>query len=567
MNNSQRFFLWLLILLFVIAPFYSPYNIGGAGLAMTYNLPVWSVASWIMALGLLLASIKRSLRYPKLWLYFIAFPVIIIVSSLLAEASQPITWLFRQLYILGGLLFLLALFQFSAKQKTLDQVLLVIVIATGLHALLGSLQTFGMNNVTAWFPNSGLVPRGNFQQINVHVSFLVTGMMIGLYLISRPSFRYGTKLMSLIVVISFVLALYVIIASGSRVGLLALLMSLPLIIWSRFHQLKQHKKLLAIMLIASCGAVFIGQAGLHTTLDKTAKLSEKSYSTARVAMYTIGLELVAKEPIHGYGIGNFRKAWNLHSSDFVNRHPETVLPSSVNHPHNEILFWMIEGGLLSVAGIIAAIIGIILALIRCGFQRGGAYAAMLLPISLHTQVELPFYISAVHWFLWLFIIFMVLRHQTKTVTVNLSTAATRSIQALALFLAVAVTVFMINTARAQTELYTFLYQPQKAKQPYLQIALNNLYFKPAAERIAMRSMLYASIENNDHAQVEVFEQWALDYVNISPELKMYEDLISASLFLRPSGKGCDAISAGLAMYAHNVPLQEAYQRECVELAP
>jgi hypothetical protein len=89
------------------------------------------------------------------------------------------------------------------------------------------------------------------------------------------------------------------------------------------------------------------------------------------------------------------------------------------------------------------------------------------------------------------------------------------------------------------------------------IALNNIYTKEYAEQLAMRSMLYHSIENNNAEKVSQFENWALDYVKASPELKMYEDLISASLFLRPKGKGCDAIDAGYQMYAHNKSLQEA----------
>jgi len=556
-----RIFQGTLLALFLIVPFYSSDNIGGTGLTLTYNIPVWLIASWIMAAGLSVISIKQSFAHPKLWFFFVLFPSIVIVSSLMSDGSQSITWLFRQFYILGGLVFLFALFQFSVKQKSIDDILFVLVLATGLHALIGTLQTLGFEDLTFWIPSKDFVPRGNFQQINVQVSFLVTGLITSLYLISRPGFRKRSTLTKLVVMVSFGLATYVIIASGSRVGLLAMFLGVPLVLWSRYHQLKHHKELLTIICIIACTAIVAGQAGLHRTLDKASTLSEKSYSTARVAMYTIGLELVAKEPVYGTGIGSFRRVWNKQSSDFVVRHPETVLPQSVGHPHNEILFWMIEGGISVVLGIFAVIIGIILALKQCGFQRGGAYAAMLLPISLHTQVELPFYISAVHWFLWLFLIYLVLRHQTKIVEINISKAATRLLQIVAIVFAFSATIFMVNTTRAQTDLYHFLYD-KNVQPPYLQLALNNIYFKPMAEQVAMRSMLYASIENNDRARVKIFETWAQEYVEINPELKMYEDLISASVFLRPEGKGCDVIKEGLTMYAHNKPLQQAYKDNC-----
>jgi O-antigen polymerase len=510
--------------------------------------------------GILLSVSKARFNYPSLWLYLVIFPLFVIISSVLAEVSQPITWLFRQLYIFGGMLFLFALFQFQPKQKAVDQVLFLLVIATGLHALLGTMQIVAPQHLLSYFPpNTDLVPRGMFQQINVQASFLATGLLISLYLISRPSFRTTNLVVQTVIVIAFTFAFYIVVASGSRVGLLSLLLGIPLVVWSRFHQLRPHKILLIVLLLGSGGSFIAGQAGLYKTLDKTVQLTEKTYSMSRVAMYTIGVELVAKEPIHGYGIGGFLKAWNMQDSDFLSRHPETTLPQSVNHPHNETLFWMIEAGLPALFSIFVFAAGISFALYKCGFQRGGAYVAMLLPISLHTQVELPFYISSLHWFVWLFLIYLVLRHHTKTMKLNLSLAMTRLIQIGAVGSAIGVTLFMINTARAQADLYDFLHN-KNAQAPYLQVALNNLYTKTYAEQIAMRSMLYASIENGDKGKVETFENWALDYVVTRPELKMYEDLISASIFLRPEGQGCDAIAAGRAMYGQNKPLQLAYEK-------
>ncbi len=557
---KARSLLVAVVLLFLLSPFYAQLNTGGLGLALTYNIPIWAVANWMIMAGILLSVSNARLNYPSLWIYLVIFPLFIVISSVAGSITQPIAWLFRQLFIFGGLLFLFALFQFRPKQKAIDQILFILVIATACHALLGTMQIVAPSYLSSYFPpNSDLVPRGMFQQINVQASFLATGLIISLYLISRPSFRFASLAVKSIVIIAFTLAIYVVVASGSRIGLLSLLLGIPLIVGSRFRQLRSHKVLLTVLLIASCGSFVAGQAGLHRTLDKTAQLTEKSYSTARISMYTIGMELVAKEPVYGYGIGGFLRAWNVQASDFFSRHSETVLPQSVNHPHNETLFWMIEAGLPALLGIITFVVGMGLALYYCGFQRGGAYAAMLLPISLHTQVELPFYISSLHWFVWLFLLYLVLRHQTKTVMPNLSLAMMRLTQVAAVSFAVGVTLFMINTARAQADLYDFLYN-KNARGPYLQIALSNLYTKSYAEQIAMRSMLYASIESGEQTKVKEFEDWALDYVVTRPELKMYEDLISASVFLRPEGKGCDAISSGLAMYAHNKPLQQAYSK-------
>ena len=557
-ESKDILFIVAMTLLFLIAPFYSQYNGGGAGLSLPFNISVWLAASWIMAIGILLFINTKNFSYPQAWLYLIIFPVIVILSSISANISQPIAWFFRQLYILGGLVFLFSLFQFRPKQRSLDLLLLILVIATGLHALLGAIQISAPELIAAWFPtNRGFVPSGVFQQINVQAIFLVTGLVISLFLMSRPSFRMSARITKLIVVISFSLAFYVIIASGSRAALLSLLVSLPLVLVSRFKQLRYQKVLLTVLLITSCVGFMAGLAGLDKTLDKTARLTEQSYADARVAMYAVGMELVAKEPLHGYGIGGFLRAWNTQVSDFVSRYPDTGMPDNVSHPHNETLFWMIEGGLSALIGLLSFIVGVSVALYRCGFQRGGAYAAILFPISFHTQVELPFYISSLHWFLWLFLIYLVLRHQTKICSVSTSFAMTRVIQVVATLFAVGMTWFMINTSRAQEDLHRYLYNVNP-QTPYLQVAMNNLYFKPEAERSAMHTMLFDSIDKNDRRRVEEFEVWAQNYVLRDPRLEMYSDLIAASRFLRPEGNGCDAIAAGIAMYAPNEALQKAY---------
>lgn len=51
----------------------------------------------------------------------------------------------------------------------------------------------------------------------------------------------------------------------------------------------------------------------------------------------------------------------------------------------------------------------------------------------------------------------------------------------------------------------------------------------------MRSSLYTDTEINNRLGVEKFVSWAKNYVSKSAELKVYGDLISASVYLNPEG--------------------------------
>jgi O-antigen polymerase len=551
--NKGNYFSFIFFVLVVFSPLLSQSNLGGSGLALTFNISVWVAALTFIATTFFNKSIV--FKIPKEWLWFSVFPVFVLLGNLWANPESSSGLLFSSLFILGGLLFILRLFQIELKN--VDSWVFIIVLSVGVQAGISVLQIWVPTSLISEFFHSSndSVPRGIFQQVNVNASFLATGITAIVYLVSRPWFKSANFLTKTVLFGTYGLAVYVVFASGSRVGLLALMLAGPLLLFSRSKQLKQQKLATTILVLLIFPAFFLGQSGLERTVDKSIQLKEQSYSNARVAMYTIGTELVVKQPM-GYGMGNFLKAWNPQAADFVKRHPETSMPAYITHPHNEFLMWMIEGGIPALIGLLMVFLGIGIGLWQCGWQRGGAYAAMLIPISLHTQVELPFYLSSLHWFVWLFLVFVVLRHNTISIDLNLSAAARKAAKLASVMFALVGALFLVNTAYAQKDIYNFVHGI-KTDVPPLSIALNNLYTKGYAERLAMRSMLYHSIENNNAEKVSQFESWALDYVKSSPELKMYEDLISASLFLRPNGKGCDAIDAGYQMYAHNKPLQEA----------
>jgi len=559
---ENKFFFLTLGLLFTIAPFITQRNIGGLGLSLSYNISIWLVASWFTSIGIALSLKQRQLKLPRHWPYLCLFPVVITVTSLIVGTKQPTYWLFRELFILGGLMFLFTLFQFKVKTAYSNKMLLLLIFAAGMHAFLGTLQTLSIGkNFFYWPAGNNFSPTGVFQQINTHASFLATCTTITLYFISLPAFKTLHHTIKLFFLLAFGLSMYVIAASGSRVGLLSILLAFPLILLCRKNQLRPNLRFLGSLLVISCFAFFLGSAGLGKTFDKASKLTEDSYANARIAMYTIGAEVVAKKPIVGHGIGGFETAWNKQASSFYSRHPNINVPTYVSHPHNELLFWAIEGGLPALISILITFAAVCIALLKCGWQRGGAYAAMLLPITLHTQVELPFYISSLHWFLWLFLIYLPLQHQVKTYPIRLSAAATKLSYSFAILLALSTTLFMYNTALAQRHMVNVLLKKEPISK--LQPALNNLYFKQKAEKTLQAYSLYRAIKEDDRDKVKYFQTWAQQYIEIYPGPRMHQHLIAASFYLNPEGKGCDAIQAALTMYAHsNILKTEIKKQDC-----
>jgi O-antigen polymerase len=222
------------------------------------------------------------------------------------------------------------------------------------------------------------------------------------------------------------------------------------------------------------------------------------------------------------------------------------------------VYWLIEGGLVIVAGILAAIVAVVAGLVRCGPRRAAGYIAMLLPVSLHTQVELPFYISSIHWFLWLLLIFVVMRHGAYSKNLVLSVAANRLTQLTSIIVLVTSLYFLHHTSRAQTDLMAFVTQ-RAIDSRYLQIALQNSYHKQLAQELAMRALLYKGITTDNPAYVTEYVEWSVKQIARQPKLIFFKDLVRASIYLDNHELKCRVVQSGLEMYAHSKGLRDLNQ--------
>lgn len=388
---------WMLALLLLLAPLYFHPNIGGTGLRIPHNIIIWLAASFIGCYSLFKLSLSKYIFLPRYFIYILSFPILAWCSGMFAGIEIAEQWFFRLLFIWGGVLFLFGLFQHDLKQAQLDRLLFILLFSGLFHALVGLVQIILVKDIPAWLPfNASGIPTGLFQQINNQASFQVTIIMIGLWLLTRPFIRHGHhwRFISLVIIIS--ISAFIVGYSGSRVGALGFILALPLLLLSRWQFVKADRKrwfLVFTMLIIAISTANIieNKRGLSTVLEKTTAINAGFSSTARLGIYDISLGLIKEKTLFGHGIGSFVRVWQYGKPAFYQQHPEAVLPSQrVSHPHNETLFWLVEGGLVAGVGLLLFVVGVILSLLKLPPGRRYAYAALLIPIAVHTQVELPF---------------------------------------------------------------------------------------------------------------------------------------------------------------------------------
>ncbi|MBL1321746.1 MAG: O-antigen ligase C-terminal domain-containing protein [Methylophaga sp.] len=565
---------WLLGVLLLLAPFYFHPNIGGTGFRIPNNIVIRFFASVIGFYSLYKFSQAEYFYIPRYFLFIIAFPILAFFSGMSAGVEIANQWVFRLLYIWGGLLFFFGLYQHGLKQGRIDRILFLIVISGLLHALVGLAQIVLVKNIPTWLPiNPNGIPTGLFQQINNQASFQITSILTALWLSSRPYIKHGKSWRFWLILLSIGLGAFIVSYSGSRVAALAFIFALPLLLLSRWHQITIDKKrwwlIASIILISIFSSNILnnskhGNSGITSVIEKTTAMNSGFSGSSRLGIYTIAYDAFKEQPIFGHGIGSFIRVWQLGKPQFYADHPNANLPNQrVAHPHNETIFWLMEGGLVAGIGLLLFLIAILLTLKNLPPCRRYAYAALLLPITLHTQVELPFYISASHWFVFLIILFAIMHPYNHRRRVILSAAARMLIKVLVIFGGLSVAIFLSHTMASTLEFKDFILKKSSADKSF-PVSIQNPYFKQLATETMITSLFYASAKHGLDDNVRAFAEWSEQELKANPHILYYKLTVEALSYLQKNKHACAITREGLTIYPDDEALQTIRGR-CEEI--
>lgn len=552
-------------ILFLLAPFYYFPNIGGGGLRIPNNITIWMVIILIISYSLLKIITINQIVLPKQFKFLVMAPVLITLSGFISGVSEPTDWLFRMIVVWSGVLFLVAIFQFAHAKKIIDKVLLIIVISAFINGLIGLGQVYFHDIWPRSFLPQDTLPEGMFQQINNQASYQVTAIFIGFYLLLFKSSTKPKNFWSIVVVSITIFQSSLIIGfSGSRIGWLSLFIGLILVVLAYLsNKAEVHKKYLSLLL----AALFIGfSTGVTLSngmiIDKTEALTSGYSGEARIGIYSHTIDLVKQKPIFGYGIGTFTKTWQNTRSDFYEVHPEAYLPNTVlTHPHNELLFWLFEGGVIALLALLL-LIGVVLnALRKQPASSRYIHLALLLPIALHTQVEVPFYVSSIHYFLFIYLLSVVFIQDKKTYQVTLSIMANKSLYALIIVVFVLGQAYLIQSIHANRSLVAYFQDMKPEKRYLLEPAISNPFFSELSMWLLMREALYTAISNNDRDLIKSNIEWTTRELEDNPNSEVFVRLINAYSYLGDRERACTYVYSGLAMFPEAEKLI-TFSKEC-----
>ena len=266
--------------------------------------------------------------------------------------------------------------------------------------------------------------------------------------------------------------------------------------------------------------------GSLTKRDTMTSKAKQYSGNTRMATYQLTYEMIKENPIFGVGYGNFLSAFRLHYAKRKKEDPsiQTIGNNNMDHPHNEILFWTVEGGIIPLVGLLIMAGGLLIMIWRTNLKGAWAMLGLTFPVLIHTQLELPFYISLVHWVTFIFIIYMIDNELSNSFKVNVEFVSIFRI--LSLSIPIIISIYMATTLKTAAVITQF--ERTGYRDPSLLVSIGNPHaWQKKYETLIMKLNLNIAKQTRDKNKLNDYIKWAEQYIEHSPYLFIYYDLATA----------------------------------------
>lgn len=517
--------LWLGLVMHLYLP-----NNGGMGLALPQNTLSWgamALLSLIIWLGVCFNK-QRIIITPTAKLFFVALALLAVpLLSTRPEWLEAASWRWAGLFF--GLIFYFSWLQTEISKRAHYWLLYAILLAVAVQALMALLQLFGLGD---WipYPLIGGRPYGVFQQVNLLATFTATGLALALMLFLLPYFSLRVKrheklrlrLLALLLAVLPALLVWL----QSRIGWLAggVVALLFIATYTRKYSLRCGGAALMMLLGVAIGAAVLVWG------SQVGTVSHAGSDSARGVMLNTTLAMIVEKPLSGWGYGGFEYSFQ-HFRAALGQ--STLGVGVAAHPHNELLLWWVEGGLPGLLGMLLLLFaGLRLAYKawcnRFSADQGIALALcfVLLPMALHTQTEYPFYLSTLHWAVFLLLLAMLDSQVTPASERGALTGAGRKMLATLLPIASLITLIVMLAGSLGGITLTRAEQSQFTDMRGV-AAMSSVANWVQGERREFDQQVYALLlfnQTQDEALLSGYVNWANGYLKKHIDRNVYASL-------------------------------------------
>jgi O-antigen polymerase len=259
-------------------------------------------------------------------------------------------------------------------------------------------------------------------------------------------------------------------------------------------------------------------------------VSEKaSLSSARSMTYPQTLDMLIEKPFTGYGYGRFEAEYVIYTARQHQLNPAYPpgLPG-LDHPHNELLLWAVEGGVIPLLGILLAAL---FALVKLQASRKGTRLAifgLFAPIVLHSQLEYPFYHSAAHWIIFVILLYWLDQRSTRYRCYNFSVITRVNLRLGSLLLPAITALFMLSGLHSNYILTKFE-RSSRIDPTILEQVSNPAMWQDRYEWNIYSSYLKLGLASRNPLLIQPYIDWSQSIIRNKPREAFYKNLILAYL--------------------------------------
>jgi len=545
--------LLFLFLLFVFGMNFPLPNFGGKGFNLPHNVMVGAFIVVTISLSIVREFHTNTIVLSKMQLGIFLLFLSLILPGLFNYHSESGSLVLIVGPLVVAFLFFRSVEQLVLSKKSTNAILYLVCLSVLLQVVYGLLQqNFDLSDFALYLHDNSR-PVGIFAQPNVMGSYMATGVILALYLLSNSELAclsLKSRIFRVVFLsVTIIGALYVISSLSSRAATLGLLVGLILLFIGRWRFYRSNKKILSIFIVIIVLLSFYNFNKVNVVYNKTvsaitsifADSTEKRLSS-RLVISKVSLRTYLKAPWLGHGLGGLEKAYQdeayLYNLEKVNT--KNLLNIFIDHPHNEIAYWGIQSGIIAILGLLIFLVWYLLLLFSQGWQHGLTWLAILSPMGLHTQVSYPFYLSFIHFIVFILLLAVSVRHHSFAYHLNTPVFLKRMLMLVGLLVIVSYSFFTYQVLKSGLSLGLFKYTGLVEEQ-YLSLPLKNVVFKKEAETFKKYFEFQRSVKRNDLTSVLAYEKWLIEQIKYNEGLTYYHNLIVVYVTLRKRNKAIELL--------------------------
>ena len=233
-------------------------------------------------------------------------------------------------------------------------------------------------------------PEGRFAQPNLYATAIAGVFALSIFLVKVTADR-----VSLVYMVVWAVMVGQILLTGSRVGILSILMSVS---WMLVLTRSRDDLRFAVrVLVALCvgGGLYLLLRDLvdaRSVAERVVSLAtvKDTATSDRISLLHGSFLIGGDSPLFGHGFGVFRYLYaDLYTEGSITKFPYAA---GYIHPHNEIANLWVMGGLVGLFGVLTPIC----VLIYKACRHQPLSFVVFIPIALHSNTEYPVYASGFH---------------------------------------------------------------------------------------------------------------------------------------------------------------------------